>query len=156
MPLIASFDPGDIGGSTGMFLGSYGEHEPLVALRHEVIPGGIEEFVSRYTDFDYYADIYLVEDFAPRLGTPVKSYEPAQIVGAVRMMFCPRVVVMPPAFKNTAVSDDVLKRLGLYSTLGNHHDAREAARHAVRYLKEVVHHEPTIRKGWGDDYLPRP
>ena len=156
MPLIASFDPGDIGGSTGIFLGAYGEHEPLAVSRNDVIPGGIEEFVSRHPDFDYDADIYLVEDFAPRLGTPVKSYEPAQIVGAVRMMFCPRVVVMPPAFKNTAVSDDVLKRLGLYTTLGNHHDAREAARHAVRYLKETVHHEPTIRRGWGDDYSPRP
>ena len=150
MSTILAIDPGDIGGSTGMFLGSYGEHEPLVALRHDVIPGGIEEFVSRHPDFDYDADIYLVEDFAPRLGTPVKSYEPAQIVGAVRMLFWPNVVVMSPSFKDTAVSDDVLKRLGLYSTLGNHHDAREAARHAVRYLKETVHHEPTIREGWGE------
>jgi len=68
------------------------------------------------------------------------------VEGAVRFLW-PKVVLQPASGKNTAVSDEVLTRLGVYTAGGHHRDILEATRHGVWFVKKQKH-LPTLTKGW--------
>lgn len=146
-------DPGGAGkGETGivyLWLGMDGELPPEV-IDSWAVPGGLEGF-REWEEHHYYlhagAGTVVCEAFVNR-NIPGADLTPVLIEGAVRYIR-PDTVLQPAAGKNTAVPDEVLKRLGLYDLgTGDHHqDRREAARHAVWFLKKNKH-LPTLKKGW--------
>jgi hypothetical protein len=126
---------------TGWFLGEFFEDQPVRRLDSGNIHGGFEGF-KRWTGPA--ADIVVCEHYVVfnRAGDPT----PLLVEGALRDRY-DDVVLQPASGKNTAVPDRVLKALDLYTTAGHHQDEREAARHAVWYLKKIKH-LPTLRVGW--------
>jgi len=155
MSFLVSIDPGDRGGDTGIVILEYQFNQAAELYVDFTVPGGTENFsywleenAASTVEWAHIATV-IVEDFEPRLGTPVKSYEPAQIVGICRYLW--NATPVTPSGRKTAVPDKVLDRLGLYDFPGDHHgDRREAARHAVRWLKDN-NHAPTMQKGWPDE-----
>lgn len=146
-------DPGGAGkGETGivyLWLGVDGELSPEV-MDSWAVPGGLEGF-REWEEHYYYlhagGETVVCETFVNR-NIPGADLTPVLIEGAVRYLR-PDTILQPAAGKNTAVPDEVLKRLGLYDIgTGDHHqDRREAARHAVWFLKKNKH-LPTLKKGW--------
>ena len=145
-------DPGGSGkGETGVVylgLGVDGELPPEV-LESWAVPGGLEGF-REWADHYYVlvgAKTVVCETFVNR-NIPGADLTPVLIEGAIRYIR-PDTILQPAAGKNTAVPDEVLKRLGLYDIgTGDHHqDRREAARHAIWFLKKNKH-LPTLKKGW--------
>lgn len=143
MTTILAYDPAAERESsdTGWFLGEFSEDQPVSRIDSGVVHGGFEGF-RVWTKPE--ADIVVCERYVVfnRAGDP----SPMLIEGVIRYLY-PDVVLQPASGKNTAVSDTALKRLGLYSTKGHHHDEREATRHAVWRLKKLKH-LPTLRLGW--------
>lgn len=148
-------DPGGAGkGETGivyLWLGMDGELPPEV-LNSWAVPDGLEGFREWATSPAGHfplntVDFVVCETFVNR-NIPGADLTPVLIEGAVRYLR-PDTILQPAAGKNTAVPDEVLKRLGLYDLgTGDHHqDRREAARHAVWFLKKNKH-LPTLKKGW--------
>ena len=149
---LLGIDPGGTGkGHTGivyLWLGEDGRLPPVV-LETWAVPGGLEGF--REWAEHYYllagANTVVCETFVNR-NIPGVDLTPVLIEGAVRYVR-PDTILQPAAGKNTAVPDKVLDRLGLLDIgkSDHHRDRREAARHAIWYLKKVQH-MPTLLHGW--------
>ena len=112
------------------------------------MPDNITGFRTWYYEFlaqQNNEDIVVCEQWVDR-NIRGADRSPLLIEGAVRFLW-PEVVLQPASGKNTAVSDQALKNLGVYTVGGHHHDIREATRHAVLYCKKQLH-LPTITVGW--------
>lgn len=157
---LLGIDPGGTGkGHTGIVLVRYTDKHPAMLMESWAVPGGLEGFLEWLRDpeggYSIESDHFsnpdgvrvICETFVNR-NIPGADLTPVLIEGAVRTVF-DGVILSPASGKNTAVPDEVLKRLGLYDIgKGDHHaDRREAARHVVRYLKNVQH-MPTLLNGW--------
>lgn len=153
-------DPGGSGkGHTGIVLMMYTDKHPAMLVDSWAVPGGLEGFLEWLRDpeggYSIQSDHFsnpngvrvVCETFVNR-NIPGADLTPVLVEGAVRTVF-DDVILQPAAGKNTAVPDEVLKRLGLYDIgTGDHHqDRREAARHAIWYLKKLQH-MPTLLHGW--------
>lgn len=150
---VLAIDPGGSGkGETGIVWLVLHYDEPPHVFGSWAIPNGLEGFrewatcsVGNYPFL--HAEHVVCETFVNRniAGTDLT---PLLIEGAVRYMR-PDTILQPAAGKNTAVPDSALENLGMLDIgQGDHHlDRREAARHAVWYLKRM-RHMPTIRAGW--------
>lgn len=151
---VLAIDPGGSGnGETGVVWLALHDDAPPHVFGSWAVPNGLEGFrewaTSSVGHFPLHtgADTVVCETFVNR-NIPGADLTPVLIEGAVRYLR-PDTVLQPAAGKNTAVPDEVLKRLGLYDLgTGDHHqDRREAARHAVWFLKKNKH-LPTLKKGW--------
>lgn len=138
---ILSVDPGE---RTGIALLEVLDDEPPRLIFHDEVYGGVEGFIHWWdTRPDY--DVLIAEDYVPRPGTPqTNSTAPQRVLGFLSPW---HPVVQNPAGRLKAVSNEVLKRLGLYLPGEPLRNAREAVRHGVIYLKRQ-RHLPTIRAGW--------
>ncbi len=146
MTSILSFDPAGKGGDTGIVVLDYLSTMAPRVRESWAISGGYDAFCDwlRAND-DINADTVIVETFIHFKDIHIET-TPILIEGAIRYVW-PNVILSPASGKNTAVPDDVLKRLGLYFPGDHHRDRTEAARHAVRWLKNQ-RHIPTLRAGW--------
>lgn len=148
---ILGLDPGGVGGDTGLVLTLIEPDQTPTLVSHRVVEGGYDGFIdalgtdASLMDLLMEADVLIVEHFVNR-NIPGADLTPVLIEGVVRYLR-PDAVLSQAAGKNTAVSDEALKNLGLYFPGDHHRDRTEAARHLVRWLKNA-HHIPTLKKGW--------
>ena len=138
---LLSIDPGL---RTGVALLDVPNDEPPTLVFHEEVHGGLPGF-HEWWDLRPDYDVLVCEDYIPRRGIP-GNVEPLKIIGYL-LPFAP--VLQSPAGRKKAVSDDVLKRLGLYLPGEPNRNAREAIRHGIVYLKRH-RHIPTLISGWND------
>ena len=136
---LLSIDPGL---RTGVALLDVLNDKPPTLVFHEEITGGLPGF-HEWWDVRPDYDVLVCEDYIPRRGVP-GNVEPLRIIGYLHP-YIP--VLQPPAGRKQAVSDDVLKRLGMYLPGEPNRNAREAVRHGVVYLKHH-RHLPTLIAGW--------
>lgn len=136
---ILGIDPGM---RTGVALLDVPNDKPPALIFHEEISGGLSGF-HEWWDLRPEYDVLVVEDYIPRRGVP-GNVEPLRIIGYLHP-YGP--VLQAPAGRKQAVSDDVLKRLGLHLPGEPHRNEREAVRHAVWWLKKQ-RHLPTLKSGW--------
>lgn len=127
---------------TGVALLDVPNDKAPILISHEEVYGGLSGFHEWWQNRPDY-DVLVVEDYIVRRGVP-GNVEPLRIIGYLHP-YTP--VLQPPAGRKQAVSDDVLKRLGLYLPGEPQRNAREAVRHAVLWLKKH-RHLPTMRVGW--------
>lgn len=136
---ILAIDPGV---RSGVALLDVPNDKTPVLLMHDEVYGGLSgfhEWWQRRPDYD----VLVVEDYIVRRGVP-GNVEPLRIIGYLHP-YAP--VLQAPAGRKQAVSDDVLKRLGMYLPGEPNRNAREAVRHGVWWLKKH-HHLPTMKAGW--------
>ena len=126
---------------TGWALLYYDEDAPATLLDSGVVHGGFTGFCGWALPE---SDVTVCEHYVVfnRAGDPT----PLLVEGVVRYLR-PDVVLQPSSGYKTAVSDTVLKNLGLWSTKGHHADERSALRHGLWYLKRM-RHTPTLKAGW--------
>jgi hypothetical protein len=135
----------------------YTDDSPVTAVDSWAIPGGFDGFAQAVQPVGPHSAIYyhltesptfvVCEKFVNR-NIPGADISPLLIEGVIRYLVPPAFLTLQPASgKNTAVSDDVLARLGLYFVGDHHRDRTEAARHLVWNLK-TKRHLPTLRAGW--------
>ena len=142
---LLSIDPGGKGGDTGIVLLRYTDSETPTLITSWAIGGGLGGFHDWYVNAWYgvgFADTVVVEQFVHFKAVQIET-TPILIEGAVRFIW-PNAVLSPASGKNTAVPDEVMKRLGLYIAGDHHRDRNEACRHALRWLKNQKH-IPTLR-----------
>lgn len=136
---ILAVDPGV---RSGVALLDVPNTKPPVLMSHEDISGGLSGF-HEWWDLRPSYDVLVVEDYIPRRGVP-GNQEPQRIIG---YLYPYTPVLQAPAGRKQAVSDDVLKRLGLYLPGEPNRNAREAVRHGIWWLKKQ-RHLPTLKVGW--------
>ena len=140
---ILSIDPGGKGGDTGIVLLGYTPETRPVLINSWAVPNGLTGFREWYVKtLRQGADTIIVEQFVHFKAVQIET-TPILIEGAVRFIW-PNAVLSPASGKNTAVPDEVMKRLGLYIAGDHHRDRNEACRHALRWLKNQKH-IPTLR-----------
>ena len=144
---ILSIDPGGKGGDTGIVLLGYTSEFRPSCIESWAVPNGLGGFTDwYYTDWlprhDAFNGTVVVEQFVHFKAVQIET-TPILIEGAVRFIW-PNAVLSPASGKNTAVPDEVMKRLGLYIAGDHHRDRNEACRHALRWLKNQKH-IPTLR-----------
>lgn len=146
---LLSIDPGGAGaGHTGVVLLDVPTDGPPVLVDSWAVSGGLSGFLEWYdtTGSKLRPDKVICEHFVNR-NVKGADLTPCFIEGAVRA-FWREVILQPASGKNTAVPNAALDRLGLNDFKGDHHaDRREAARHAIWYLKKSLH-RPTLIAGW--------
>ncbi len=152
MTTLLSVDPGGAGaGHTGIVRLSYSETEAPLLIESWAVPDGLDGWLAladEHLDTHWTEEPYEVvcEHFVNR-NVPGADLTPCFIEGSVRTLYR-HTALQPAAGKNSAVPNEVLARLGLLSFPKDHHyDQREAARHAVWYLKKA-RHVPTLKVGW--------
>lgn len=149
---ILSIDPGGKGGDTGIVVVRYSKFTAPEFFLKWAIPGGIDGFRDwkgehkRIVIDAARSDWHVICEHFVQRNIPNADLTPVLVEGAVLDTWR-QVILSNPSGKNTAVSDDVLKRLGLYIPGGHHRDCTEAMRHAVRWLKNQAH-VPTLQAGW--------
>lgn len=140
--ILLSIDPGK---RTGVAVVRAVEDRAPSLLHHEEVYGGLEGFMAWWDTYHPHYDVLVVENYIPRAGVSQKdSGDPQRVIGWLSQ-FDP--LLRPPAGRKRAVSDDAMKRLGMYLAGEPNRNAREAVRHAIGYLKNSLH-EPTLRMGW--------
>ena len=142
---VLSIDPGGKGGDTGIVLLRYRDDEAPTLVTSWAVGNGLDGFRDWYINAWYglgIADTVIVEQFVHFKAVQIET-TPILIEGVVRFIW-PDVVLSPASGKNTAVPDEVMKRLGLYIAGDHHRDRNEACRHALRWLKNQKH-VPTLR-----------
>lgn len=148
MRQLLSIDPGGRGGHTGVVLLNVPETAPVSLESSWAVPDDVDGFLDWYDRVGGFLrpDIVVCEHFVNR-NIKGADLTPCFIEGAVRALWRD-VKLQPASGKDTAVPNDVLKRLGLYAFPGDHHhDRREASRHGVWYLMKTQH-LPTLQVGW--------
>ena len=149
MTRLLAIDPGGKGaGETGIVLLEYSAAHPATLVYSWAQPGGLDGWLVWYDELRVVADVVVCEHFVNR-NVPGADLTPCFIEGSVRTLYRD-AVLQGASGKNTAVSDDVLKRLGLWFTGDHHHDRNEAARHGIWYLKKHGH-IPTLKAGWPNE-----
>lgn len=146
---LLAIDPGGQDGHTGVCLFEYDDETPITLLASWAVPNGVEGFKELYRDELHKArpDVVVCEKFVNR-NIPGADLSALLVEGVVRYLY-PQTNFQQAAGKNSAVSDEALRNLGLYDIgRGDHHrDRTEAARHAV-WLLLKLRHLPTIKSGW--------
>lgn len=141
MNRLLCLDPGGAGGDTGVVRLDFDETTAAHVAGSFVIHGGYEGFVNEFGLFaGIHADHVVCEQFVNR-NIAGADLTPLLIEGVVRFMFRD-VVLQPASGKNTAVTDEAMKRAGFDKSLfkGDHHQDRwEALRHGLWYLKRHKH-----------------
>ncbi len=129
--------------STGWAFGEFSEAQPFVRVSSGVTEGGFAGFCAdnELEGLLKTAGVVVCEHYVVfnRAGDPT----PLLVEGVVRFVR-PDTVLQGASGKNTLVPDAALKKLGLWSTSGHHHDEREATRHLLVYLV-ASRHLPTLR-----------
>ena len=124
--------------NTGWAWGTYSDEEAYTVLASGNISGGFRGFINDAAVLRLLrvAETVVCEKYViyNRAGDP----SPMKIEGVVEFLR-PDTIFQPSAHKNTLVPDDLMKKLGMWSTAGHHHDEREAVRHALLYLTKTVH-----------------
>lgn len=148
MPNLLAIDPsGDPKGHTGIVRFEYGDDTPARATQTWAIPGGVKALHEWWEADSPVRGIVVCEEFVNR-NIPGADLSPLRVQGAIEWLSIDQgftLALQPAAGKNTAVTDEVLTRFGLYDFPGDHHhDRREAARHGLMFLKKHKH-MPTIR-----------
>jgi hypothetical protein len=138
--IVLGVDPGE---RTGVALLRVPDDSLPELIEYHEVRGGLEGFRMWWETRPVH-DVLVVEDFILRPGVKGVNTTPLQIIGFLQSY---KPEMQPPAGRKKAVSDAVLKRLGLYLPGEPLRNAREAVRHAVWYLKKR-HHIPTLRVGW--------
>lgn len=141
MSIILAIDPGE---TTGYAVFEYTETDPATLFEYGEIPGGLQVFMEWWQQQSIKFDVLVAEDFILRGGVKLPNTTALRILGFLAP-YAP--VLQPPAGRKKAVSDDVLKRLGMYLPGKQYRNAREAVRHGVWYLKRQQH-LPTLQYGW--------
>lgn len=153
MTELLAIDPGGQGkGTTGIVRVEFYDDLPVSLIGSWAVPNGVDGFIDWFyqNEPETLSDVLVCEKFVDR---QIRGADrmPLVIEGAVKALWHSRGVPIfwqPASGKNTAVPDTSLKKLGLYNfPSDHHHDQREAARHAVWYLKSQ-RHIPTLRAGW--------
>lgn len=151
MTTLLSVDPGGAGaGTSGIVLLSYTDTTAPVLVDSWAVPDALEGWLGWYDTQRSVVlpEVVVCEHFVNR-NVPGADLTPCFIEGSVRTLYR-HTVLQPASGKNSAVSDEVLTRLGLFSfPKDHHHDQREAARHAVWFLKKAKH-RPTLKEGWSN------
>ena len=143
MTSILSFDPAGKGGDTGVVHLVVTEVTRPALINSWAVPDGFDGFCGWARQYGHFpVDVCIVEHFVHFKHIQIES-TPMLIEGVIRYLW-PNTILSPASGKNTAVPDNVLKKLGLYFPGDHHRDRTEAARHAVRYLKQQKH-IPTLR-----------
>lgn len=138
--VLLAIDPGGIGGDTGIVLLGVPEDEPAYVRASWAVPNGLSGF-RKWNEACHWledANIVVCEHFVNR-NIPGADLSPCFIEGAVAYLR-PDAYLQPASGKNTAVTDNALKRVGGYDfPKDHHHDQREASRHAYWWLKKNKH-----------------
>jgi hypothetical protein len=142
--MICSVDPG--AQRTGVALLRVQDNTTPELFEYWDIPGGPEGFTTWWAHKPGY-DVLVVEDYIVRQGVHT-DHLALQTVGFLRATE-PDAIFQMPAGRKVMVSNDVLKRLGLYLTGNKNRNAIEAIRHTILYLRNQ-HHIPTLRVGFPD------
>lgn len=151
MTHILAVDPGK---RTGIALMRFEDDEAVEVIATWDVPGGLEGWADWITDhqslFIHLRFFIVYERFIPREGVHGVGTDASEVIGAVLTWakdWDVTVVPQPAAGRLKAVPNRVLDKF--YKFSGNvDRNVKEAARHAVWYLKNAKH-MPTIRKGWG-------
>jgi len=139
MTRLLGADPGGV--RTGLALIEFTPDTLPRLVGKWLIVGGPDGFLQWWEHKPPY-DILVVEDYIVRQGVP-STHLALKTVGYLRGTE-PDAIFQSPAGRKKLVSNDALKRLGLYET---QRDIREGVRHAVVYLKRQKH-LPTLHQGW--------
>lgn len=139
--IVLGVDPGV---RTGVAYLEVPEDAPPVLIAYEEVYGGVTGFKKWWATHSPH-DVLVVEDFILRGGVKGVNIEPVKIIEFLSE-FGPHM--QSPAGREKSVSNESLKRLGLYLPGQPLRNAREAVRHAVWHVKKSGH-VPTLRKGWG-------
>jgi len=146
---LLAIDPGGSGkGETGIVLFEFDDATPATVVRSWAIINGLEGFLLWLDDM-YESDLafnhVVCETFVNR-NVPGADLTPVLIEGSVRTVFPTEIITLQPAsVKNSMVSDDVLKKMGVWFTGDHHHDRTEAARHGLIWFKNRKH-IPTLEE----------
>jgi hypothetical protein len=131
---------------TGVALVSAQTNKPPVLISSDEVYGGLAGFQDWWTNSRPAYDVLVAEDFIRREGVHGAILEPLKVIGYLSPW---EPILQSPAGRKKAVSDDALKRLGMFLPGEKQRNAIEATRHAVWYLKKTCH-LPTLHKGWPD------
>lgn len=137
---VLAIDPGV---RTGAALIEVIDNEAPTLVGFWEIYNGLDGFQEWWAIRPEY-DILVAEDFDHREGVRGVDHTPERILGWLSTW---TPILQKPAGRKRMVSDDALKRLGLYLPGERQRNAREAVRHAVIWLKNSGH-KGTIRKGF--------
>lgn len=149
MTRILGIDPGSE--HTGVCLLEATEDDLTYEQGLEV-HGGPEGVIAhlRLVGGIYKPDVTVVEGYEVRRGQAGDPHG-LEVIGAVKFWLADNAllpaVIQPAAGRKQAVSDEALKRLGLYFSGKQNRNLKEAVRHAVWWAKKQKH-LPTLRKGW--------
>jgi hypothetical protein len=147
---IIAVDPGK---RTGIAFIHFDDDIPAAVTYTFDVDGGVDGFMVWLAEFDdIFEDFFIVyENFRPREGKHGVGTDASEVIGALRYWARLREVACIPQSadgRKQAVPDRVLDKF--IATSGNSdRNFKEAARHAIWYLKYTTH-LPTIKKGWGD------
>lgn len=136
---ILCVDPGGV--RTGLALIEFTPTTIPILVGKWLVVGGPDGFL-RWWRYKPAYDILVVEDYIVRQGVP-STHLALKTVGYLKGTE-PDAIFQSPAGRKKVVSDDALKRLGLYET---QRDIKEAVRHSIVYLKRQKH-LPTLHQGW--------
>lgn len=139
--IILGIDPGE---RTGVAYLEVLDNTAPVLIGYREVPDGLDGFKRWWDEREPY-DVLVVEDYLVRGGVPQNHSEAPQRIIGFLSSYTP--IMQPPSGRKNAVSDAVLKRLGLYLPGERLRNAREAVRHAVWFVKKSKH-LPTLRVGW--------
>lgn len=155
MTHILAIDPGK---RTGIALMHFELDEAVEVVATWDVKGGVGGFIDwsddhqvAFAESGVLADMFIVfENFVTREGKHGVGTDASEVIGALRYwahyMAMP-AVPQPAHGRLQAVPDEVLDKI--YTFSGNvDRNVKEAARHAIWYLKNASH-LPTIEKGWG-------
>jgi hypothetical protein len=138
---VLAIDPG---GTSGL---AYYATNTVPAQDLDEIPGGTEGFIKWWKGSEKFfrADVVICESFRLDGRTEKPDLTPVEIIGFLKGTDYD-VVFQTPAQAKSLITNDVLKRAGLYpkrgSVKGGH--GVDALRHALYYLAVTVKHRETI------------
>lgn len=148
MTRILGLDPGL---TTGWAIIEYTNDTEPDLIDYGQIPFGHIGFIKEWHELPHF-DFIVCESFTLREGIKGVNIEPTYVIGALEALLHEQgkeqlIIYQMPSYK-TLCDNEALKRLDAYMK-GKQH-ARDAARHAIVYLKTKIKHKPTIIKGWPD------
>lgn len=143
--MLLALDPGGTSGAA-RFLVS--DDKPLLLVKAEQWPGGVDGAVAQLLGCAENVDLLVSESFVLDNRTPNPDVTPLRIEGAMRALALQGLLPNPVMQRNTAKAhapDALLKRVGLWQK-GQPH-ANDAIRHAIAFAK-MRGHRPTIEWLW--------
>jgi len=153
MSTLLAFDPGK---RTGIVEVYFDATTAAQLTYSEDVPGGVQGYLDwyeakGYDDFWRCQDYVVAEDFIyhGRPGADVK--DPLEVLGALHAhadVWNKELVLQQPAGRKVAVPDEAFERLGWTFIGKKDRNVKEAARHALVFLRNCKH-MPTIKAIFG-------